>query len=100
MHSARTVLEAGQDHPGLAALLERARGSAARLNAVRDVIPEALRPAVEAGPLDATTWCLLLDNGSTAAKLRQLLPAMHERLEAVGMGVEAIRLKVRRGGRG
>jgi len=98
-HHPVTLLQAAEDSPTLARLAELARESGERLKAVQPLIPEALRSAVQAGPIDGTTWCLLVGNNAAAAKLRQLLPALQSRLAARGWQVNAIRLKVQSGQR-
>ena len=89
-----TVLQASQDSPTLARLAELSRDSVARLNALDGLIPTALRPAIQAGPIDGDVWCLLLDNNAVAAKVRQLLPALLAHLRAQGWEINSIRLKV------
>jgi hypothetical protein len=89
-----TVLQATQDTPALARLAELATESTARLKAIQPLIPAALRAAIQAGPIDGTTWCLILDNSAVASKIRQLLPALESHLRSKGWEVTAIRLKV------
>ena len=89
-----TVLQASQDSPTLARLAELSRDSVARLNALDGLIPTALRPAIQAGPIDGDAWCLLLDNNAAAAKVRQLLPSLLAHLRAKGWEINSIRLKV------
>jgi hypothetical protein len=89
-----TLLEATRDSPTLARLAELAMDSTARLHSIQALIPAGLRSAVRAGPIDGTTWCLILDNNAVAAKIRQLLPAMEAHLRAKGWEVNSIRLKV------
>ena len=89
-----TVLQAAQGSPNLARLADLASDSAARLNAVQSLIPAALRPAIQAGPIEGLSWCLILDNAAVAAKLRQLTPALQAHLRAKGWEVNSIRLKV------
>jgi hypothetical protein len=72
------------------------RESNARLQAITPLIPLPLRNDVFAGPYDAGAWCLLLTNTTTAAKLRQLLPAFEAHLRVQALGVTSIRLKIRR----
>ncbi len=48
------------------------------------------------GPIDGTDWCLLVDNGASAAKVRQLLPAFAAHLRTHGHDVLTIRLKLRK----
>ncbi len=89
-----TVLQATQETPVLAKLTELARDSVARLSAIQFLIPSALRSSIKAGPIDGPVWCLLLDNNATAAKIRQLLPAIEAHLRTKGWEVNSIRLKV------
>ena len=94
-----TLLQAAQEAPTLARLTELARESGERLKAVEPLIPAALRPAVQAGPIDGAAWCLLVSNNAAAAKLRQVLPALQSRLRDRGWQVNSIRLKVQSGPR-
>ena len=90
-----TLLQASQDSPVLARLTDLIRDSVARLGAVQELIPAALRSSVQAGPIDGAVWCLLINNTATAAKMRQLLPALESHLRSKGWAIESIRLKVR-----
>lgn len=89
-----TLQQATEASPTLARLAELARDSTARLKAIEALIPAALRAAVRPGPVDATQWCLLLDNNAAAAKMRQLLPALEAHLRTKGWENRSIRLKV------
>lgn len=89
-----TLLQASQNHASLAKLMELNRASKARFDAITDLIPESLRSNVTAGPLTEGVWCLLLSNTTTAAKLRQLLPAFEAHLRVHQLEVKSIRLKV------
>jgi hypothetical protein len=89
-----TLFQASQDSPTLAKLTELSRDSVARLKAIEALIPSPLRTSIKAGPIEGTAWCLLLDNNSAAAKVRQLLPAMAAHLRTKGWDVASIRLKV------
>lgn len=93
-HYAITLLQASQEAPMLAKLAALTRDSSARLRAVEGLIPPALRTAIQAGPIEGDSWCLLVKNNSAAAKLRQLLPALEAHLRSHGWNVSAIRLKV------
>jgi hypothetical protein len=88
------VLEALEEAPTLARLAQLARQSREMLEAVEFLIPSPLRSAVRAGPIDGTSWCLLVDNNAAAAKLRQVVPALTAELRSRGAQVTAIRLKV------
>ena len=86
--------DAAQNAPTLAHLAKLGRESSDRLKAIEPLIPEALRSAVKAGPIDEKNWCLLVNNNAAAAKIRQLLPALEGRLLAEGWKVNSIRLKI------
>ena len=89
-----TLLQASQDSPTLARLIDLSRDSVARLKAIESLIPGALRSAVKAGPIEGPVWCLILDNNAAAAKIRQILPALASHLRVKGWEVNSIRLKV------
>lgn len=89
-----SLQQAAQESPTLARLTELARESGQRFEAIQGLIPEALRVAVAPGPVDGTTWCLLVRGNAAAAKLRQLLPSLQSHLNRQGWDVSAIRLKV------
>jgi hypothetical protein len=93
-HHSYTLLQATQDSPALAHLTALSAESSKRLAAIEKLIPVNLRPAVRPGPIDGSVWCLILDNNSIAAKIRQLLPAFESHLRTRGCEVSAIRLKV------
>ena len=93
------LLEACEEAPTLAKLAQLARESRERLEAVQFLIPAPLRSAVKAGPIDGTSWCLLVDNNAAAAKLRQVLPALTAELCSRGTQVNSIRLKVQIAGK-
>ena len=89
-----TLLQASQDSPTLARLMELNRDSVERLKAIEALIPAALRAAVKAGPIEGPEWCLILNNNAAAAKMRQILPALASHLRVKGWDVNSIRLKV------
>jgi len=91
---ALTALQAAENAPTLARLAERIRESNDRFKAIESLIPEALRPAVKAGPVDGESWCLLVSGNAAAAKIRQLLPLLQSRLLGKGWKVTSIRLKI------
>ncbi|RYE38966.1 MAG: hypothetical protein EOP24_45600 [Hyphomicrobiales bacterium] len=93
-HRAVTLQQATQESPTLAMLASLTRDSSARLKAIEMLIPPALRPAIQAGPIDGTSWCLLVKSNAAAAKIRQLLPAFEAHLRSRGWEVNAIRLKI------
>ncbi len=81
----------------LVGLLQRVRQSQALLDILTPLLPEPLRPLVQAGPLDEAGWSLLVANSAAAAKLRQMLPQLQAELQHHGKPVAEIRLRVRRG---
>jgi hypothetical protein len=89
-----TLQQAAEDSPVLAKLAQAARDSRDRLKAIEFLIPPPLRRAVQAGPIDGGSWCLLVEGNAAAAKLRQVLPALQAHLCSRGWQVSAIRLKV------
>ncbi len=93
-----SLLQASQNNTSLARLMDIHRDSNVRLQAITALIPAALRPSVKAGPIEQGVWCLLVANTTTAAKLRQLLPAFEAQLRVNGLDVKTIRLKVSRAG--
>jgi hypothetical protein len=95
-HASVTLLQASKSNPGLARLMSLQQESSARLQAITALIPAALQAHVQAGPLEDGVWCLLLSNNTTAAKMRQLLPAFESHLRVHDLDVKSIRLKIRR----
>jgi hypothetical protein len=78
----------------LTGLLRRLRESEARLATVRTQLPELLHAAVKPGPLDDTSWTLLVGNAASAAKLRQLVPTLESALAEAGWPPRALRVKI------
>jgi hypothetical protein len=94
LHRAVTFSQAAENSPSLARLTGLVRESNDRLKAIESLIPEALRPAIQAGPIDDGVWCLLVSSNAAAAKVRQLLPLIQSRLISNGSKVTSIRLKI------
>ena len=86
--------QAALESPSLASLMNRVHASTERLNVIRSLLPTALRPNVQAGPLDEGCWCLMVQSNAVAAKLRQMVPALLAHLNTRGLGVISIRIKV------
>ena len=89
-----TLQQAAEDSPTLARLAQLARESGERLQAVDLLIPASLRSAVRPGPIEGPVWCLLVDSNAAAAKVRQVVPALLNRLHDRGWQVTSIRVKV------
>ena len=94
LHRAVTFSQAVENSPSLSRLAGLVQESSDRLKAVESLIPEALRPAIQAGPIEDGAWCLLVSSNAAAAKLRQLLPLIQSRLIDKGWKVTSIRLKI------
>lgn len=93
-HRSVTALQAAHESPALAHLALLAAESSARLKSIESLVPKPLLKSIQAGPIDGTVWCLILENNAVAAKLRQLMPALEAHLRSKGWEVTAIRLKV------
>lgn len=93
-HHAITALHAVETSPGLAKLAALTRDSSQRLLAIQPLVPPLLRASLQAGPIEGSTWCLLVKSNAAAAKLRQLLPALGAHLRTKGWDVAHIRIKV------
>ena len=93
-HHAVSLLQASQGSPTLARLIELNGDSVSMLKAIETLIPGALRKALKAGPIEGTTWCLIVDNNAAAAKIRQISPSLESHLRTKGWEVNSIRIKV------
>jgi hypothetical protein len=83
-------------HGGLADLTARLARSQACLALLHDDLPDGLRDAVRAGPIDDSGWSLLVANAAVAAKLRHLVPRLEASLQARGGPALPIRIRIRR----
>lgn len=75
-------------------LLQRLHDARRRFDTVLPALPEALRPDVKPGPVDGSTWTLLAAHNAAAAKLRQLLPALQQKLLDAGWQGTSIKVRV------
>ena len=75
-------------------LAGQVKESSDRLKTIQSLLPEALRDAIQAGPIDGDTWCLLVTGNAAAAKLRQLSPLIVAKLADRGVKVTSVRLKI------
>ena len=93
-HYAVPLHQAAEESPTLARLVDRLRASSTRFEAIRSLLPAPLRASVQAGPIEEGQWCLLVSSNAVAAKLRQFVPTLQMHLEARGLPVTGIRIKV------
>ena len=89
-----TAHQALQNSPTLGHLAALMTESSERLKAIEPLLPQAMRSAVRAGPINGESWCLLVSGNAAAAKLRQLTPLIRSYLEDRGWKVTSIRLKI------
>ena len=80
--------------PHLARFAELIDTSKALRAAIDTLLPAGIRKHVKAGPLDSGVWCLLAENNSVAAKLRQLQPTLEAHLRTKGWDIKSTRIKV------
>ncbi|MDQ6639833.1 MAG: hypothetical protein M3Z15_09255 [Pseudomonadota bacterium] len=91
---AMPIAEALRASAPLGRLAERLRLSNSLFVAIAPALPPGLCAWVSAGPVDDEGWSLLCANAAVAAKLRQLVPHLEQRLREVGQPVAEIRIKV------
>ena len=90
----RSINQALQASDALGALRLRMRDSQARLAALQPLLPAAMRPLIQAGPVDEEGYTLLAGNPAVAAKLRYLLPTLAQVLIEQGFAPLPIRVKL------
>lgn len=88
------IAQALHESAPLGRLAERLRLSNALFATVAATLPPGLAAEVSAGPVDDEGWSLLCSNAAVAAKLRQVVPHLEQRLRDAGQPVAAIRVKV------
>ena len=92
--ASKSLMQATLETPHLARIAELIKTSNSMLAAVESLIPIGFRKQVQAGPLGDGTWCLMVENNSVAAKLRQLQPTLEAHLRTKGWDIKSIRVKV------
>ena len=75
-------------------LLRRLSEARAHFDTVAPMLPPTLRADVRPGPVDGDCWTLLAAHNPAAAKLRQMLPDLLQRLQERGWQGTAIKVRV------
>jgi hypothetical protein len=88
------IAQALRDSAPLGRLADRIRLSNRLFAAAAPAFPPGLGAQVSAGPVDDEGWSLLCSNAAVAAKLRQVVPHLEQRLRDAGERVASIRIKV------
>ena len=78
----------------LGQLLQRLQQSREHYACVAPLLPPGLRQDVRAGPVDGDCWTLLAAHNPAAAKLRQMLPDLLQRLRDGGWQGTSIKVRV------
>ena len=93
-HFAISLEQAAQSSPALSQLVSQARDANARLKAIEPLLPPGLRASIQPGPIEGSTWHLIIKNNAAATKVRYLLPSLEAHLRTKGWDVARIQLKV------
>lgn len=90
----KRITDAMQDAPELRALTRRIALGQSRLAAIAAVLPGTLSAQLASGGCEDNAWCILASNNGVAAKLRQLLPRLEQRLLTQENRTVNIRIRV------
>jgi len=88
------VSQALQAHVTLSALLASRRLAERCMEVARPVLGAGLSAQLRPGPCEGDTWVLLAANGQAAAKARHLLPRVSQSLQAAGVAISEVRVRV------
>ncbi|MFM7533224.1 MAG: hypothetical protein ACKO5J_12235, partial [Rubrivivax sp.] len=61
---------------------------------IEPLLPSGLASQLRAGPLQEGTWTIFAAGNASAAKARQLLPRLADRLREVRSDVQAVKVKI------
>lgn len=78
----------------LGLLLKRLQQAQSHYACVSPLLPPGLREDVRAGPVDGDSWTLFAAHNPAAAKLRQMLPDLLQRLRDEGWQGTSIKVRV------
>ena len=91
---ARSLSEALQAAPTVASVLAGHRDAQACYALIEPLLPSGLASQLRAGPLQEGTWTIFAAGNASAAKARQLLPRLADRLREVRSDVQAVKVKI------
>ena len=89
-----SLAEALQGNPSLGALLGRWREAQQCMHVAAPILGPDLSASMRPGPVQDGQWTLLAASGGAAAKSRQLLPRITQAVQALGLGVQTVRVRV------
>lgn len=92
--ASKSLIQATMEAPHLARFAELIETSNNLRASIDNLLPIGIRKYVKAGPWDSGVWCLLAENNSVAAKLRQLQPTLEAHLRTKGWDIKSTRIKV------
>jgi hypothetical protein len=88
------VLKAAQSAPGLAQLIAQASRSRSQVDDLTGLVPDLILKQIHSGPMESGNWILMLKSGASAAKLRQMGPAICAHLRSKGWDIQSITVRV------
>jgi len=88
------VLKAAQSAPGLAHLIAQASRSRSQVDDLTGLVPDLILKQIHSGPMESGNWILMLKSGASAAKLRQMGPAICAHLRSKGWDIQSITVRV------
>jgi hypothetical protein len=88
------VLKAAQSAPGLAQLIAQASRSRSQVDDLTGLVPALILKQIHSGPMESGNWILMLRSGASAAKLRQMGPAICAHLRSKGWDIQSITVRV------
>jgi hypothetical protein len=88
------VLKAAQSAPGLAQLIAQASRSRSQVDDLTGLVPALILKQIHSGPMESGNWILMLKSGASAAKLRQMGPAICAHLRSKGCDIQSITVRV------
>jgi hypothetical protein len=88
------VLKAAQSAPGLAQLIAQASPSRSQVDDLTGLVPALILKQIHSGPMESGNWILMLRSGASAAKLRQMGPAICAHLRSKGWDIQSITVRV------